>query len=42
MDGTRPGIFHDLVLKAGAVPLTILREVVEDWIAQGRAVRSAA
>lgn len=29
--------FHDLVLKTGAVPLTILRQVVEKWVAEKRA-----
>jgi uncharacterized protein (DUF885 family) len=34
--------FHDLVLTTGAVPLTILRDVVEDWIAQGGGRRGGA
>lgn len=29
--------FHDLVLTTGAVPLTILRDVVEDWIERTKA-----
>jgi uncharacterized protein (DUF885 family) len=29
--------FHDVVLKAGAVPLDVLSEVVNDWIAAKKA-----
>ena len=34
--------FHDLVLQGGSMPLSVLEEVVKDWLDQQQLLASAA